>query len=78
MFSSITYPLMSKLEKRWTSRQIVVRMALMAVTYMYLCECNIYYQKNEVTYEEKINIIKLWSQQMEYSAENTNYCLTIL
>lgn len=56
----------------------VVRMALMAVTYMYLCECNIYYQKNEVTYEEKINIIKLWSQQMEYSAENTNYCLTIL
>ncbi len=28
----ITYPLMTKLEKRWTSRQIVVRMALMNAT----------------------------------------------
>ncbi len=57
--------------------QSVVRMSLMAVTFMYICECYSFYENNEVTYDDKINIIKLWSRQMEYSAENTNYCLTI-
>lgn len=56
----------------------VVRMALMAVTFMYMCECLAVSEKQEVLLSDKINIIKLWSQQMEYSAENINYCLTIV
>lgn len=55
----------------------VVRMALMAVMFMYMCECCVFTENNKVSLNDKINIIKLWSQQIEYSEENTNYCLTI-
>ncbi len=56
----------------------VVRMAVMAVTFMFICECDIYNEKCCVSVADKIDIIKFWSQQIEYSSENTNYCLTIV
>ncbi len=56
----------------------VSRMSLMAVVFMYMCECYVYSEKGRVTFADKINIIKLWSQQIEYSAENTEFCLTIV
>lgn len=56
----------------------VVRMAVMAVVFMYICECYIYNEKGCVSVTDKTDIIKFWSQQIEYSSENTSYCLTIV
>lgn len=61
----ITYPLMTKLEKKWTSRQIVVRMALMsaAVTALvFLIGCR-HYDKMSV-------VVPLFMVQGVFSAIN--------
>ena len=68
----ITYPLMSKLEKRWTSRQIVVRMALMnaAVTaIVFLLGCR-HYDKMGV-------VVPLFMIQGVFGAINGSICAVI-
>lgn len=56
----------------------VVRFAVCAVIFFYACECYVAETKGIVTDNDRINIVKLWSQQIEYSEENTDYCLTIV
>ncbi len=53
-----------------------VKLALTGIIFLY---CNEQYilQSREFTKADLINTVKLWSQQIEYSCENTQYCLTI-
>ena len=54
----------------------VIRFALGAIVFIYVCECYVFTEKGVVCDTDKINIIKRWSQQIEYSQENTDMCLT--
>ncbi len=54
----------------------VIRFAVCAVVFIYASECLSYIMKGEVTKSDKIDAIKRWSQQIEYSQENTDMCLT--
>lgn len=54
----------------------VVRFAVCSVIFIYASECLSFIENGRVTVKDRINAIKRWSQQIEYSQENTDMCLT--
>ncbi len=54
----------------------VIRFAVCALIFIYTSECLAYIMKGDVTVTDKIDAIKRWSRQIEYSQENTDICLT--
>lgn len=56
----------------------VVRFAVCAVVFFYLCSCYCFAKKGCVEKDDITDIVKRWSQQIEYSEENVDLCLTIL
>lgn len=42
------------------------------VRFIYLCDMKIYYEKGELTLKDRIENLKNWSKQIEYSQENTD------
>ena len=54
----------------------VVRFSVCAVIFIYTSECFAFVKNGVVSENDRINAIKRWSQQIEYSQENTDMCLT--
>lgn len=46
---------------------------IVSIIFIYLSDCKIFSEKNEYTDSDRINNVKLWSKQIEYSEENTQY-----
>ena len=49
----------------------VVAFCIASIMFIYLCDCKTFYEKKSVEFSDRINIVKLWSKQIEYSEENT-------
>lgn len=45
--------------------------AVEGVRFVYLCDMKTYFEKGELTLKDRIENLKNWSKQVEYSAENT-------
>lgn len=45
--------------------------AVESVRFIYLCEMKTFYEKSELTLKDRIENLKNWSKQVEYSEENT-------
>ena len=41
------------------------------LVFIYLADCKSFFETNDLTYEDRINNVKLWSKQIEYSDVNT-------
>lgn len=54
----------------------VICFSICAITFINLCECYSFITNGKVSDADKTDIIKRWSQQIEYSQENTDMCLT--
>ncbi|MBO5065119.1 MAG: flagellin lysine-N-methylase [Clostridia bacterium] len=52
-----------------------VRFAVESVRFIYLCDMYTYYRKGELTLNDRIENLKNWSKQIEYSDENTDYLI---
>lgn len=46
--------------------------AVESVRFIYLCDMKTYFEKGELTLKDRIENLKNWSKQIEYSEENTN------
>lgn len=46
--------------------------AVEAVRFIYLCDMKTYFEKGELTIKDRIENLKNWSKQIEYSEENTD------
>lgn len=46
--------------------------AIESVRFIYLCDLKAFYEKGELTLEDRIENLKNWSKQIEYSEENTD------
>lgn len=49
--------------------------AVEAVRFIYLCDMYTYYKKGELTLNDRIENLKNWSKQIEYSDDNTDYLI---
>ena len=52
-----------------------VRFAVESVRFIYLCDMYTYYRKGELTLNDRIENLKNWSKQIEYSDENTDFLI---
>ena len=46
--------------------------AVESVRFIYLCDMKTYSEKGELSLNDRIENLKNWSKQIEYSEENTN------
>lgn len=49
--------------------------AVESVRFIYLCDMYTYYKKGELTLNDRIENLKNWSKQIEYSDENTDFLI---
>ncbi len=49
-----------------------VKFAIESVSFIRLCDARVYLEKGELTLKDRINNLKNWSKQIEYSEENTD------
>ena len=49
-----------------------IRFAVESVRFIYLCDMKSFYEKGELTLKDRIDNLKNWSKQVEYSEENTD------
>lgn len=49
----------------------VVAFCIISIMFIYLCDCKTFYEKRKIELSDRINTVKLWSKQIEYSDENT-------
>lgn len=46
-----------------------------SVRFIYLCDMKTFFEKGELTLDDRIENLKNWSKQIEYSEENTDYLI---
>ena len=49
--------------------------AVESVRFIYLCDMKTYFEKGELTLKDRIESLKNWSKQIEYSDENTDFLI---
>ena len=49
-----------------------IKFSVEAVRFIRLCDMNAFSKKGNLTLTDRINNLKSWSKQIEYSEENTN------
>ncbi len=49
-----------------------IQFAVESVRFIYLCDMKTFYEKGELTLKDRIDNLKNWSKQVEYSEENTD------
>lgn len=49
--------------------------AVVSIIFIYLCDCKTFFETKEYSLADRINNVKLWSKQIEYSEENTQILL---
>lgn len=50
----------------------IICFSIVNLIFLYLADCKMFSETNNLTFEDRINNVKLWSKQIEYSEENTH------
>ena len=62
------------MQSRFTGEILsAVSFSVASLIFVYLSDCKTFYVKSAFEKEDRINNVKLWSKQTEYSEENTQY-----
>ena len=62
------------MQSRFTGEVLsAVCFSVISLVFIYLCDCKTIFENSVFEKDDRINNVKLWSKQIEYSEENTQY-----